>query len=297
MELRVQMPSMAEILISFNHEELKEQITKEAANYENLIYTPEQVLKEGKADRAKLNKFIKALSDERIRVKKDYMKPLEVFEGKVKELEGIAKNAANNIDYQIKVAEEQRKEEKRGKIIELFGNTAFPDWVKLNMIFDARWLNSSVTLAAITKELIARNEQIQKDLSTLSNLPEFGFEAGEVYKTTLDVNRALNEGKRLSEIQKRKAEAERIAAERKAEAERMRAEAEAQKQQEEQLPGQIGFTDAESFEKNCIVPTTEEKPFEEVERQWVTFSGLLSYEDAMALRGFFESRKIEFKTV
>ena len=108
-----------------------------------------------------------------------------------------------------------------------------------------------------------------------------GIEATEVYKTTLDINKALNEGRRLSEIQKRKAEHE-------AEQARLKAEAEAKKQEEFIPP----IADDKPFEQ-CINPPVEEAPA----KQWVSFSALLSTEDALALKAFFESRQIEFKAI
>ena len=125
---------------------------------------------------------------------------------------------------------------------------------------------------------------MEKDVDTLSRLPEFGFEALEVYKSTLDINRALSEGQRLAEIQRKKAEYE-------AEQEKLKAEKEAKKaaefqKKEEDLPGQIGFADAKSFEE-CVAR----------ERQWVSFQANLTTEDALALKAFFNSRNIEFKAI
>ena len=71
------------------------------------------------------------------------------------------------------------------------------------------------------------------------------------------------------------------------------------------MPGQMEFTDAKSFEQ-CMNPPVEEIPPHEafetlrndsIQKQWVSFSALLSTEDALALRAFFESRNIEFKPV
>lgn len=134
---------------------------------------------------------------------------------------------------------------------------------------------------------------VEKDVDTLSKLPEFGFEALEVYKSTLDINRALNEGQRLAEIQRKKAEYE-------AEQEKLKAEKEAKKaaefqKKEEDLPGQIGFTDAKSFEECMNPPETDMGKC--VERQWVAFAANLTTEDALALKAFFNSRNIEFKAI
>ena len=45
---------------------------------------------------------------------------------------------------------------------------------------------------------------IGNDIATINNLPEFSFEAREVYVKTLDIAKAIKEGQRLAEIQKRK---------------------------------------------------------------------------------------------
>lgn len=306
MELRVKTPTFPEV-IQFNYDELKQEITEKVANYANLVYTDEQI-SEAKKDRATLNKFVKAIEDERKKVKNDCLKPYEDFEKKIKELNGIVNNAITNIDKQVKDYEEQKKAEKKEKIIELYKNTVFPDWVKFEHIFDVRWLNSSVSIAAITKELIAKCEKIESDLTTLSNLPEFGFEAVEVYKSTFDINRALNDGKRLAEIQKRKSEAERMNPGRDVVVVPDGVYVQDKDKQgftfhEEQLPGQISFTDAESFENNCIVPKAEEKPFEECmnppveERDWAGFKAYLTEKEAFELADFFNTRGIQYEAI
>ena len=108
-------------------------------------------------------------------------------------------------------------------------------------------------------------------LDTLSDLPEFGFEATEVYKTTLDMNKALNEGRRLAEIQKRKQEQE------------AQAEAEAAKAEEPK---------PEPPKPDFINPPVEEAP-----AKWVNFSALLTTPQALALKDFFEVNNIQFKPI
>lgn len=135
---------------------------------------------------------------------------------------------------------------------------------------------------------------VEKDVDTLSKLPEFGFEALEVYKSTLDINRALNEGQRLAEIQRKKAEYEADQARLKAEKEAKKA-AEFQKKEEKEddLPGQIGFTDAKPFEE-CMNPL-ETDMGKCVERQWVAFAANLTVMDAQNLANYFAVRGIKYK--
>ena len=274
MELRIEKITFPEV-IEFNFEELKQEITNRVAMYANMVYTEDQV-KQAKADRANLNKFVKALSDERIKVKKQCMKPYEEFESKVNELSKIVQEPIKMIDKQVKEYEEQKKRDKLDEITNFFNSTDHPEWLHISQIMNEKWLNISVSMKSILEEIDSKIEQIKNDLATLSNLPEFGFEATEVYKSTLDINKALNEGRRLSEIQKRKAEHE-------AEQARLKAEAELKKAEPQPKPAQEGF----------MHPPVEEK----LDRMWVSFKAYMTTEDAMALKAFFESRQIEFKAI
>ena len=74
--------------ILFNYEELKQELVEKIAHYETLVYTDEQI-KDAKADKTTLNKLKKALNEERIRVKNEYLKPFEDFEKKINEIISI----------------------------------------------------------------------------------------------------------------------------------------------------------------------------------------------------------------
>ena len=279
MELRIKQITFPEV-IEFNFEELRQEITNRVAMYTNMVYTEDQV-KMAKADRANLNKFVKALSDERIKVKKQCLKPYEEFEAKVNELSKIVQEPINLIDKQVKEYEGQKKQEKLDAITNFFNSTDHPEWLHIAQIMDEKWLNSSFSIKQVQSCIDAKLEEVKESLSTLSNLPEFGFEATEVYKSSLDINKALNEGRRLSEIQKRKTEHE---------AEQARLQAEARPITP--IGQAIESIERQAFER-CTNPPVEEAPA----KQWVSFSALLSMEDAMALKDFFESRQIEFKPI
>lgn len=290
MELKVKAPTFPEV-IEFNFDELKQEITERASTYVNLVYGEEQI-QDAKKDRATLNKFVKALSDERIKIKKECLKPYEDFEAKIKELDGIVSKAIANIDNQVKGYEEKKKQEKLEKIKEFWAGTEIkiPMPLTFEQIFNEKWLNASVSIKSIQEEITSRLEQIANDLETLANLPEFGFEAVEVYKTTLDLNKALNEGRRLSEIQKRKAEAERLKAEMEAEQARLAAEVEAQKAEV------VGTVTAEANINGQAVPVAE-IPVEVPAKQWVSFKALLTVAEAKALKDFFDDKGIVFEPI
>ncbi len=165
-------------------------------------------IKDAKSDKASLNKLKKALNDERIRLEKAYLEPFNEFKTKINALIKIINDTINLIDNKIKEFEEYEKHEKRKQIEELWNSKSTPFEISLECIFDSRWLNKTTSMRFIEDVMNAFITSVEKDVDTLSRLPEFGFEALEVYKSTLDINRALSEGQRLAEIQKKKAEHE-----------------------------------------------------------------------------------------
>lgn len=310
MELKINEVAIPE-QITFNYDELKAELTEKVRMYETLVYSDEQI-KEAKADKAALNKLKKALNDERIRREKEYMQPFNDFKAKINEIIGIIDKPVAVIDAQVKSYEDKQKQEKRKKITEYFEErylnsvTPAPDCFRLERIFDEKWLNASVSMKSIQESIDTKAEQIKNDLEMLSNLPEFGFEAVEIYKSTLDVNKAITEAKRMSEMSKAKAAHE---AEMKARAEaeeqaRLTAEAEAKKQEEFVLPEQTAEEaafEAKAFGAN---PTVEEVGVAEnttttavEKKQWVSFKALLTVEQATALKEFFESYNIQFEAI
>jgi hypothetical protein len=290
MELRVNEVVIPE-KISFNYEELKAELTEKVAFYETLVYTDDQV-KDAKADRATLNKLKKTLNDERIRREKEYMQPFNEFKAQVNEIIGIIDKPIAVIDKQVKEFEDQKKANKQNAIEELFATIGFQNFVTLEKIWDPKWLNASVSMKSIEEQMRSRMYQIGDDVLTLHNLPEFGFEATEVYKQTLDINKAIKEAQRMAEIAKAKAEA----------AAKKKAAEEARKAEEERKAKEI------KEEQRVIVPTepheqavTPPEPVQSAdstqERMVVRFEVLLTTEDAYALKEFFKSRSIEFKAI
>lgn len=247
MELKVesyQLPSA----ITANWEEIKQEIAVKLKDYSVMTYSEDEISR-AKADRAYLNKLKKAINDERIRLEREYMKPFDDFKAKAKEVIALIDQPIAAIDGQIKAAEEKRKEQKQMEIGSIFVCARFPSWVRLPMIQDDKWLNVSYKLSDIKDELEVKKVMIENNVKTLEEM-SFGFEAVEEYKRTLDFNRALSEGQRIAELQKRKAQ-------------------KAQEQPKEPEP---------------INPPTEEKAEEEPQNaSWHTFGGFLTEKQVDAL--------------
>ena len=284
MELRVEEYQLPEEL-KFNFEELKTELAEKVKKYELMTYTEED-LKSAKADRANLNKLKKILNDERIRRQKEDMQPFEDFKAKIDEIIRIIDKPVMLIDAQVKNYEEKKKEEKTEKINDLFTSKEFPEWLKISLIFDKSWLNATTSMKQIDDNMTGWKNRIETEQKTIESLPEFAFEAMEIYKTTLDMAKAIAEGQRLADIQRRKKEAE-------AAAEKMRAEAEARRREEEarKAAEQAGADMAEGYAAGV-----KSHP-EDNGGAWIKFEACLTIPQAQALRAFFVRNGIEFRAI
>lgn len=273
MELKMHDVQFPEV-IEFNFTELKQEITEKAALYKNMVYTDETI-KEAKADKATLNKFITALEDKRKEVKKQCLQPYEDFEKQIRELVAIVDEPVQLINEQVKAYEDKKKADKLEKIKEFWESTEHFDWLTCNKIFDQKWLNATTSMKKVQEAITERLKQICSDMDALNSLPEFAFEAVEEYKQSLDVNRAIAEGQRLADIQKRKQEAE------------------AAKVAEKEVQ-QAAQPDPVVAEEK-VTPQSVEELQTEAESSWIGFEALLTEEQAKKLKKFFETEGIRFR--
>ena len=299
MELKINEVQLPE-QITFNYEELKQELTEKVSMYETLVYTDEQI-KEAKVDKASLNKLKKALNDERIRREKEYMKPFDDFKAKINEIIDIIDKPVALIDKQVKEYEIKQKQEKKEQIKELWSEMDVPEGLLLEDVFEDRMLNVSYGMNHVKQRMLDDIKRFNRDMETLAALPEYGFEAQQEYIRNHDLNKALAEGRRMAQIVKAKAEREE--AMRKIEEEqKAKAAAEAAKKaafpddamnppvtEEEIAQSRQEYIEAASA--NGVHPVIAPA------KQWISFSALLSTEDALALKDFFNSRQIEFKAV
>lgn len=271
-------PIQAPSEIKFNYEELKNQLTSMAAEYKGLVFTESQ-LPEAKKDRAALNRMKKALNEARIQTQREYMAPFDEFKGRIDDLIRLVDEPVKEIDAQIKGFEEAAKEEKKEEIRKLFMETGFQNFVTPEMIWNEKWLNKSYSLRQIGEELTQWLNKIGKEVYTIHSLEEFSFEAMEVYKETLDLNRAIAEGQRLADIQKRKEEE----AARRAEEARAKEEAERARAQE---------VAAEATEETEPSPRTLIHPDHWQEKS-ITVRIMARYEQKDFLNGLFRKLRAE----
>ncbi len=261
--------------ISFNYEELKQELTKKVKEYGSLVYTDAQI-QEAKADRANLNRLKKALNDERIRQERDFMKPFDEFKGQVRELCGIVDSASAAIDTQIKAFEDAQKQKKADEIKAYWDSKDTPEWMRRD---NPKWLNASCTMKAIAAEIDGLLLQIQKDMDTLDGMGVC-FEAVQKYQSTLDLNAALAEHARVTA--------------QKAEKERWEAEHAQMRIPVDNPPETPESPVTEVSAEPAHIQPTDEAP---LVRSWIGFQAYLTVPEAAELGKYLRERGIKYKAI
>ena len=192
-------------VIKWNKEELEEAVRQKIVNYENVVYT-EDNMKQAKADRAELNGLIKDIEDRRKIVKKIINEPYNVFEAELKEILALIQDQVGIIDKQVKDFEDQQKEEKKAKIRasydEVIGDLA--SVLPFDKVFDYKYLNQTYKLATAQADIKSKVEKVRTDLETIDSLEsKYKLNAKDVYIKTLDLSKALAENKRLSDLEEK----------------------------------------------------------------------------------------------
>lgn len=277
--------------IDFNFDEIKNELMESVAHYETLAYSEENI-RECKADHNKLKALIAALDNERKKRKKEYLAPLEAFEDKIKELQAIIGKPLAIIDKQLDAFEQVRKNKKQADVEKWWAddfapNNEIPEIIQsITDIWDERWMNVTYSMKQIEKDVADRLAAIQADIDTINSLPEYSFEAMEIYKDGLDLRKALAEGKRLADIQARK-EAAKITAE-------MVKGSQFAPDGTELNPG----AKADTLSPETKKPENEPQSATESPKMWwVAFRAHLTAPQAHKLKAFFEAEGIEYEAV
>lgn len=156
-------------VIEFNFEELKAEIQNSLVKYNNLVVT-EAGIKEAKSDKAKLNKLITAIENERKKAKRLCLAPYNSFEEKCKELVMLIKAPTVKIDGQIKEFEEIKKQEKYSELQRFFDEESkgLSGVVTLEKIIDPKWGNSGMKISTLKEEITDELDRIKNDLSAIN---------------------------------------------------------------------------------------------------------------------------------
>lgn len=205
-----------------NYEILINKAKELATQYSNLIITDQDSYKFASQVKAELNKVIKAISDERIRIKKEFNNPLTEFESKVKEITGEIEAGKNQIDGRIREYDQRLKDEKQDKINDLIQQHAGDRYIEQN----PKWLNKTFADSKIVEEIkeqvafaekeeqrIETETQLIKDTCKANDIETDGFlsmyqSGSEVSDVLTAINRSVIKRKERIEKQTEEVAAE-----------------------------------------------------------------------------------------
>ena len=196
--------------LTTNAKQIRDLVVGALPRYDIANYSTDDIPK-AKADKAVLNKAAKTLNDKRIEFEREFMAPFGEFKEVVTETVKAIKEAVAKIDTVIKEDEDRAKCEKREAIEHLAEDCGLEEvGVKLDDIFNDKWLNKSTSLKSIEKEMRERIATITQDLETLKSFAEDYDVLVVRYRENLNLQEAVryaNQLKEQSEAKKAEAQA------------------------------------------------------------------------------------------
>lgn len=185
--------------LTTNIKEVKARVEMALPMYDICNYSIDDIPK-CKEDKALLNKAAKALDDKRKELEKVWNKPFEEFKTTCNETCKLIKNAVSLIDGIIKEDENRTKKEKREEIEKLAEKCGVETiGIKLDLIFDAKWLNKTTSMKAIEKSIKEKIENIKKDLEVLKMYAEDYDVLAARYKENLNLQETIVYANKLKE--------------------------------------------------------------------------------------------------
>ncbi len=249
--------------IVFNYEEIKKGLQLKLEDYRGMTYTDDSI-DVAKKDRAELNKLKKTLSDERIKIKRLYNQPVEVFESKIKELVSLIDEPIDEIGMQINKYEDEAKEKKKNEILDWYSNKEISKEVEIAKIWNDRWLNKSFSISKIIEEVDEFASKYEADVKAIKalNSDEEPILLEE-YRKTLDLSSVLAKQAELEREKKLREEQERVRAEQEREraeqAEKDRLKAEEERLKAEAVKAKIAEMKGQKSVFNSVPAEKEEE--------------------------------------
>lgn len=189
LQLQVKQEQLGSLLT--NAEQIRDLVKARISDYSLDNYNEDNIDK-AKADKALLNKAKKALNDERIKLEKSFMQPFMGFKDVVSETVKLIDKAVKDIDTVVKCSDEKAKTAKREQIAKIAEEAGLEELgVKLDLIFNDKWLNKSTSLKKVREEIDSRIKAINGDLETLKTFSEDYDVLVVRYKEHLDLNETV----------------------------------------------------------------------------------------------------------
>ena len=262
--------------IEWNKDEVTRFVLDIVNEYKGIAYT-EETVRSAKKDRATLVKLKKSISDRRIQIKKEILKPYDAFEAEIKEVSAKIDDQVTEIDKQLDGYEKRYISEKRKKIEDYYRAETSEEvrqGVPLARIFDEKWLNHTATEGKWKiglKEKIGRIEAELLEIET--SCGEYAAFAKEIYLRDLNLMNALSQAAAHREFDKKREE-ERIEKEcRVAEEDVHKAESVDDTIEDSENEDEDNGAETETCESKTEVPTVEPEEEKKIYRSQFTVYG------------------------
>ena len=158
-------------VIELNFDEIEAALDKKLEEYKGAVFTEESKTF-AKKEVANLRKFKAKFEDARKSVKREWMKPYDDFEKRMKQLTAKIDEPINLINSQIAEFEQKRKAERQEEIRkiyqELIGDMA--EYCELGRIYDPKWENATTTLKSIRESISSSVESTRTAVATISGM-------------------------------------------------------------------------------------------------------------------------------
>lgn len=185
--------------LTTNAKQIRDLVVATLPRYDIANYSTDDIPK-AKADKALLNRAAKTLNDKRIEFEREFMAPFGEFKEVVTETVKAIKEAVGKIDTVIKEDEDRAKSEKREAIEHLAEECGLEEvGIRLNQIFNDKWLNKSTSLKSIEKDMRERIATITSDLETLKSFAEDYDVLVVRYKENLNLQETVRYANQLKE--------------------------------------------------------------------------------------------------
>lgn len=199
--------------IEANFDALEERVRRMVADYDGATYdmSEDENVKAAKRDRTFLNGIVKQIDERRKAVKREYLRPLDAFEARCKEISGIAKGASDAIKAQLDEAERLRRERAYAALEAHYGEVAdlLAPVVPYSRVHEDRWLNKTVGEVKAKQLLEEKVRLLAEDWDTLKgqrgSMGHYEVAERELFRT-LDLGAALKAARQADEEEARLAE-------------------------------------------------------------------------------------------
>lgn len=181
-------------VIDLNFDEIEKALDERLAEYKGAVFT-EKSKTIAKKEVANLRKLKAEFEDARKSVKREWMKPYDAFEARMKQLTIKIDEPINLINEQIEEFERQRREARRVRIKEIYNDLIgdMSEYCEFGRIYEPKWENATTTEKMIKESISSAVESARTAVRTISGMQsEAVGKALDIYRESYDMAKSID---------------------------------------------------------------------------------------------------------